>query len=198
MADFDSGRHNDPSASKQCRRSVEHGMLTRTMRVANIYRNEKMSRRAAGHTMKRQRFQFSAALFAVVTDEDRFLSVRRSGTGWMDGNWSLPAGAHDGNESYVTGALRELNEETGLLANPDDCRLLHVQQVFTGSDEWMGIYIGIGRFSGLPRLMEPEKHDRVEWRALTAQSDPVVPYVLAALKEISLGSMLSTYNEQKH
>jgi 8-oxo-dGTP diphosphatase len=145
--------------------------------------------------MKRQRFQFSAALFAVVADGNRFLSVRRSGTGWMDGRWSLPAGAHDGNESYITGALRELKEEAGLLANPDDCRLLHVQQVFTGSDEWMGVYIGIARFSGMPRLMEPEKHDCVEWRSLTAQSEPVVPYVLAALKEISLGSALSTYSE---
>lgn len=143
--------------------------------------------------IKRQRFQFNASLFAVVRDGDSFLTVRRSGTGWLDGHWSLPAGAHDGNESFVEGALRELKEETGLLASIDDCRLLHVQQVFMNSGEWMGIYIGVDRFRGLPRLMEPDKHDRVEWRDLTQGGEPVVPYVSAAIREISRGSNLSAF-----
>lgn len=142
---------------------------------------------------KRQRFKFDAALFAVVRDGEKFLTVRRAGTGWMDGHWSLPAGAHDGNETFVEGALRELKEETGVLANASDCRLLHVQQVFTNSSEWLGVYIGVDKFGGLPRLMEPDKHDGVEWRDLAQEGEPVVPYVLAAIREISRGSNLSEF-----
>lgn len=89
--------------------------------------------------------------------------------------------------------MRELKEETGLHASVGDCRLLHVQQVFSSSNEWMGTYIGIDKFSGLPRLMEPEKHVRVEWRDLTEGGEAVVPYVLSALREISRGSNLSAF-----
>lgn len=142
---------------------------------------------------ERVRFQISIALFAVVRDRGRWLAIRRSGTGWMDDHWSLPAGAYDGNEGFVEGALRELKEETGLLASVVDCRLLHVQQVFGGPREWTGIYVGVEKFSGLPTIMEPDKHDRLEWRDLMQEGEPVVPYVAAAIREISLGSNLSAF-----
>lgn len=146
------------------------------------------------HAVQRQRFTFSAALFAVVRTGDKLLSVRRAGTGWLDGNWSLPAGAHDGGESFISGAIRELKEETGLIASPNDCRLLHIQQVFTKPTEWIGVYVGIGKFNGVPGIMEPDKHDRVEWRNFNESSEPVVPYVLAALREISKGSNFSEFH----
>jgi 8-oxo-dGTP pyrophosphatase MutT (NUDIX family) len=112
----------------------------------------------------------------------------------MDGSWSLPAGAHDGNESFIVGALRELKEETGVLAKPEDCRFLHIQQVFTASSEWLAVYIGVDRFSGTPSIMESDKHDRVEWRDIAkAGAEPVVPYVLAALREISRKSNFSEF-----
>ncbi len=146
--------------------------------------------------MARQRFKFDASVFAVVRDSNKLLCLRRSGTGWFDGYWSLPAGAHDGQESFVNSVCRELNEETSLVARAENCHLLHVQQVFIGqSSEWLALYFGVDLFEGTPRVAEPDKHDRLEWRDSFEDQDMMVPYVREALKQITLGSNFSIYKE---
>ena len=144
----------------------------------------------------RERFRFDASLFCIVRRKGRILAVRRSGTGWLDGYWSLPAGAHDGAESYRDGALRELREETTLIGNPDTCVLAHVQQVFTGKGEWQALYFSLEGFAGSPAIAEPDKHDRVEWIDLLSITEPVVPYVRDALRAIADGSNFSVHHLQ--
>lgn len=141
----------------------------------------------------RERFKFDASLFCIAREQGHILAVRRSQTGWMDGFWSLPAGAHDGNESYRDGALRELREETGLIGKPEACFLVHVQQVFTSKTEWQALYFSVDVFNGTPLIAEPHKHDRVEWRSLLETNEKIVPYVRAALVEIARGSIYSTF-----
>lgn len=143
--------------------------------------------------MVRERFKFDASVFCIVRREERVLAVRRSGTGWLDGHWSLPAGAHDGNESYLEGALRELREETSLIGAQQSCSLAHVQQVFTEKGEWLALYFSLEEFEGVPDVAEPEKHDRVEWQDLLSTSEPVIPYVREALREIASGSTFSIF-----
>lgn len=145
-------------------------------------------------SVARQRYSLNASVFAVVRQGNRVLSLRRSGTGWLDSHWSLPAGAHDGQTSLVESVLRELIEETGLTAEASNCRLLHVLQVFNPDGvEWLGLYFGLDAFTGTPVVAEPEKHDAIEWRDLTEAVDPTVPYVRAALEQIASGSNFSVY-----
>lgn len=146
--------------------------------------------------MARQRYNLNAAVFAVLRNGNSVLSLRRSGTGWLDGHWSLPAGAHDGHTSLANSVLRELSEETGLSADATECRLLHVQQVFNPDGvEWLGFYFGVDAFVGTPVVAEPDKHDALEWRDLTDDGDPTVPYVRTALEHIAEGSNFSVYRD---
>jgi 8-oxo-dGTP diphosphatase len=147
-----------------------------------------------GMTMPRERFKFSAAVFAVLRQADSVLSLRRSGTGWLDGYWSLPAGAHDGNCSFLDTAIRELREETSLHAQTDRCSVIHVQQVFLpDGGEFLAVYCSVEGYEGSPRITEPQKHDGLEWRQLLDDPEAVVPYVRLALLEIAKGSIFSTF-----
>lgn len=124
------------------------------------------------------------------------MSLRRSGTGWLDGYWSVPAGALDGNEPLAAAAAREVLEEVGVPLPAANARLAHVQQVFMPDAEWLGLYFEFEYPDLEPRMMEPDKHDRMEWLDLLSISEPVVPYVRAALSDIAKGSNHSTFTMQ--
>jgi 8-oxo-dGTP pyrophosphatase MutT (NUDIX family) len=63
-----------------------------------------------------RRFDLNVSVFVVVMRGSQVLLLRRSNTGWHDDYYSLPAGGHDGGETLVQAAARELREETGLNA----------------------------------------------------------------------------------
>lgn len=143
----------------------------------------------------RDRFKVSASVFAIVRRDDRVLMLLRSGTGWMDGHWSLPAGAMDGGELAPVAAARELREEVSLVAASGALVLAHTQQNFTHGDEWLGLYFEALDAAGSPAVMEPDKHANVEWFAVDALPEQTVPYVRVALEAIRNHESFSTYTD---
>lgn len=74
--------------------------------------------------MPTERFRLAAAVYGIVIDgDDRILLMRRAGSGYRDGQLSLPAGHLDGGEDAVTRLVRELSEELKIFADPVSCRL---------------------------------------------------------------------------
>ena len=134
----------------------------------------------------RERFTLSLSVFVIVRDTDRILLLRRANTGWRDGFHSLPAGAHDGGEPLAVAAARELREETGLVAGPDDLRLAHLLHCAPseGNGEWLGAFFLADAWSGTPTLAEPDKHDHIGWHSL----DDLPPTLIAYTRQgIELG-----------
>jgi len=73
-----------------------------------------------------ERYLFRNAVPAVdvfVRDGDRLLLLREPGE---DGRWVIPGGHSEYDEEPVDAAARELEEETGLRADPEDLSLLSV------------------------------------------------------------------------
>lgn len=61
----------------------------------------------------------------IVIYQDQILVVRN----WIsDGKWLLPGGGLHKNEAVVRGALRELNEETGIAAKSEQLRFITRQR----------------------------------------------------------------------
>ena len=72
--------------------------------------------------MVKHRLKHRAGCILILNKEgDHFLSV--SGKSGKDFN--LPGGKIEYNESYIDGSIRELREETGLIVNKRDLKLLH-------------------------------------------------------------------------
>lgn len=65
--------------------------------------------------------------YAVAFHEDRMLLTRISPVGFPAGMWTLPGGGVDHGESPNDAVLRELHEETGLIAG--SARLVDVHDV---------------------------------------------------------------------
>lgn len=143
----------------------------------------------------RERFKISISVFSVVRNENQVLMILRSNTGWMDGYWSLPAGAMDGGEIASHAAARELLEEASLTVKPSELRLIHTQHNFTHGNEWIGLYFEALAVDGEPKLGEPHRHGDLRWIDLRYLPQNVVPYVRDALGRMSDCESFSDYSD---
>ena len=78
-----------------------------------------------------QHFKTLSAVLPVVLREregrEEVLLLRRANTGYMDGKWDFAGSGHvEEGETAARAVCRELLEETGLVAKPEDAVFLHV------------------------------------------------------------------------
>lgn len=65
------------------------------------------------------RYRLSASVFVIFARGADLLLLRRKGTGWMDGFYSLPAGGLEEGEAIRDAAVRQAEEEVRLRVDPD-------------------------------------------------------------------------------
>ncbi|WP_243049244.1 NUDIX domain-containing protein [Dyella sp. RRB7] len=143
----------------------------------------------------RKRHTLSVSVFVIVRDAQQILLLRRAQTGWKDGYLSLPAGAHDGEETLEQAAVRELREETGLHAQSEDLRLVHLLHCKTGDsgNEWLGAFFLAEHWHGVPVLSEPDKHDQLGWHPLDDLPEELLAYTRQGLEQGLQGIPFSTF-----
>jgi 8-oxo-dGTP pyrophosphatase MutT (NUDIX family) len=140
-------------------------------------------------------FQVSVSAFVIVRRNDEVLLLRRCATGWHDGEYSLPAGRLEPDETLVGAAVRELREETTLEVSSEDLRLSHLIHSRTSAprNTWLGAFFIAERWRGEPRLAEADKHDDIGWFALAALPANTVRYTRQGLTNALSGVPFSVY-----
>ncbi|GLZ43132.1 NUDIX domain-containing protein [Actinokineospora sp. NBRC 105648] len=109
------------------------------------------------------------------------LTQRRGGYG--GGMWHLPSGKLDAGESVLAAAAREAFEEVGVIIDPVDLRHVHTVHVAdSGPVPRLGLFFETPLWRGEPENREPGKCSAVEWFALSALPDEVIPYPLAGIR----------------
>lgn len=116
----------------------------------------------------------------VCEQEGRILLLRRAGTGFFDGLYSLPGGHVEPGESVLQAAGRELEEEVGLKVQAADLVWLGVVHRLSDTNR-IDFFVRALCWQGQPRVLEPAKCDQIGWFARTELPVELVPYVRAAL-----------------
>ncbi|MGW1933698.1 nucleotide triphosphate diphosphatase NUDT15 [Streptomyces sp. NPDC001919] len=105
--------------------------------------------------------QASLGAGVVVTDEAGrvLLGLHRSGV------WELPGGKVEPGESVEEAAVRELAEETTLLAEPADVEVigLVLDSITSSRMTRMTAATEVRAFRGVPAVAEPDSIERWEW-----------------------------------
>lgn len=117
----------------------------------------------------------------VLARDGRVLMMRRAGTGFFDGLFSLPGGHVEPGESVRMTAVRELREELGLALDPQGLRMLGVVHRLSDSNR-IDFFLAAAQWAGEPRICEPHKCDRLDWFCRDALPADSVPYVRRALE----------------
>ncbi|MCZ4100751.1 NUDIX domain-containing protein [Streptomyces sp. H39-C1] len=97
--------------------------------------------------------------------------------------WELPGGKADGAESLESAAVRELAEETSLIADPGDLQVLAVLLDATRGIPRLTAAVHIPAYTGIPQVTEPQLITEWVWQDPERLPDPLFTpsaHVLAA------------------
>jgi len=134
------------------------------------------------------RFHAAVAVYALLTRDGRVLLVRRAGSGFHDGELSLPAGHVEEGEDAVTALVREVHEELRLVLDPAACELAltgHSGPEHAGDDTYVDLFFRVSSWSGEPVNAEPDHCRELVWVAADALPDDVIPFVADAVGAVT-------------
>lgn len=138
------------------------------------------------------RFTVIPAVYLVLRRTDEVLLLRRANTGYRDGEYSLPAGHHDGGESLLSAMVREAKEEIGIDVHENDLRLAHVMHRNAADGERVDFYFTCDKWLGDVINCEEHKCDELRWASLAALPENMIPEVRTALRAIEDGTPFTT------
>lgn len=127
----------------------------------------------------RARFPVTVHLFFLRGSQ--ILLLRRFQTGYRDGEYSVPAGHLDGNETVMAAAVREAREETGVQIDAKDIYFSSVMHRREG-DERIDFFVHVHKWRGEPMNTEPNKCDELRWADLDSLPKNTIPYVRRAIQ----------------
>jgi 8-oxo-dGTP pyrophosphatase MutT (NUDIX family) len=120
----------------------------------------------------------AASYMLLIKDNQTFL-IKRSNTGYRDGEWSLPAGKVDAGESFTEAAVREAFEEVGVTVDAQDMHYaltMHRKSDNAPGEAWVDVMFVCHEWLGEPHNAEPHKHGEGAWFGLDALPQELMEY----------------------
>ncbi len=133
------------------------------------------------------RFTAAVAVYAVLRRDGRVLLLRRAGSGFHDGELSLPAGHVDEGEDALSAVVREVAEEVRITVDPAACRLAltgHSGPERPGDHTYVDLFFVVDTWAGEPVVGEPDKCAELVWGDVADLPADVIPYVADALRAV--------------
>jgi len=127
-----------------------------------------------------QRARFPVTVHLFFLRANQILLIRRFQTGYADGQYSVPAGHLDGNETVIAAAAREAQEEVGVQIEPQDIHYSSSMHRLEG-DERVDFFVYVQKWDGEPINAEPDKCDELLWTDVNTLPPNTIPYIKKAL-----------------
>ena len=126
------------------------------------------------------RSKFPVAVHLFFLRDKQILLLRRFNTGYEDGNYSVVAGHVDAGETVTQAAIREANEEVGVILEPIDIQIIHVMNR-KSEDERIDFFVAVKHWISEVTNNEPHKCDDLSWVAIDSLPHNIIPYVKHAI-----------------
>ena len=132
------------------------------------------------------RAKFPVTVHLLFLRQSQILLLRRFNTGFEDGNYSVPAGHLDGNETVRMAAVRDAREESGVDIEVNNVAFATVTHR-KSDDERVDFFVHIQEWEGQPFNAEPEKCDELRWCDMNDLPENTIPYVRNAIRNYTDG-----------
>ena len=149
--------------------------------------------------MQKERNKAVPAVYLILRKGDEILLMRRQGSGYYDGWYSLPAGHIEAGELPLAGLMREAREELGIELSKRDITLVH-SMYRTKHDETgdrVDYFFVTSQWSGEIKNTEPHKCDDIRWFSIDALPDNTMHHVRDAIECINKNIPYSELGQDK-
>lgn len=138
----------------------------------------------------KERYQSKVAVFLILTREENgktgILLQERYNTGYMDGKYDAACSGHlEKGESVSMALVREAKEEIGIDINEKDLRF--VELIHSYKEDYINVFFTTKKYSGTPKIMEPEKCDDLRWFDIENLPENIFPRIKNVLININKG-----------
>jgi 8-oxo-dGTP pyrophosphatase MutT (NUDIX family) len=127
------------------------------------------------------RARFPVTVHLLFFRGNQILLLRRFNTGYRDGEYSVPAGHLDGNETVMAAAAREAGEELEVQIEVGEMAFSSVMHRNEG-DERVDFFMHVRRWRGEPVNVETDKCDELRWTDVNDLPMNTIPYVRLAIQ----------------
>lgn len=139
-----------------------------------------------------ERYKLISEVHLFLFKENQTLLLLRANTGYEDGKYSVVAGHLDPDETIKAAMVREAYEESGIIINPDNLKMIHVMHRKSEQDR-ISFFFTCDKYEGIPFNKEPEKCAELKWFDIDSLPDNTITYVREAFKNHFAGIIDSDY-----
>lgn len=139
--------------------------------------------------MTKDRNKSVPASYLLLRKGEKILLMRREGSGYYDGWYSVPAGHVEAGELPIDALVRETKEELGIILGNNDVRLVHTMYR-TKHDETgdrVDLFFEAAKWTGEITNTEPHKCDDVRWFSIDSLPKNIMHHVREAIENIENG-----------
>lgn len=145
-----------------------------------------------------KRFKLKVGVFLFLIQDDQILLLRRFNTGIDDGQYGVPMGALEGNETVTSALMREAAEEANISVKPEDLTVCHVMHRFHTtlerfSFEQIDIFFKVSVYEGIIKNLEPHKCDELKFYPINDLPPNTIPFIRAAINSTLEGQCFSEF-----
>lgn len=136
--------------------------------------------------MKNERYKIKIACYMIIFVDDKLLLMKRQGSGFHDGKFSVPSGHLESGETPLEAAARETFEETNLTVTEAEFSSVIYRRVENiPNDDYVDFFFVCRSFTGTPKIMEPNKCSEIILAEIDElQEISMVPYVELAIRNM--------------
>ena len=139
------------------------------------------------------KFKLVPFVAVILKKDNKILLAKRAKKGWGNGEYALPGGSVDGNETIRAAAVREIKEELGVDINENDLLVLHVshRKLSHDFDEALGIFLQVEKWTGELINMESNKCENIEWFDINKLPENTVSELRIVLEKVAKNDIYS-------
>ncbi|MGD8373414.1 MAG: NUDIX domain-containing protein [Candidatus Woesebacteria bacterium] len=120
----------------------------------------------------------------ILEQENKVLLIRHYSTGYRDGEYTLPAGHVDPNETFLTTCVREAKEEVCVDIDRKDLKLVHTMQRHEKELDYVDYYFLVQKWQGEPKIGEPHKCNDLKWINKNEVKNHAIHFISKALEHV--------------